>query len=205
MVVWRHSTPLTSVAKRIFSYGPMKTLLGVRSTLPSVSVMRHFSTESTEKPLTPEEEKVIEAQVEKDLGDIQLGDLNEVNEPTIKETEVVKGESEQHTFQAETKKLLSIVARSLYKDKEVFIRELISNASDALEKAKYAQSHQGPLVDEQLPLEINISVDPTNKIFSIQVSLSHSHYRTITSENLDTIPCLQCIFTLFPVILFLWI
>jgi HSP90 family molecular chaperone len=37
-------------------------------------------------------------------------------------------------FKAETRKLLDIVARSIYTDKEVFLRELMSNASDALEK-----------------------------------------------------------------------
>ena len=41
-------------------------------------------------------------------------------------------------FQAETKKLLNIVANSLYTDKEVFVRELVSNASDALEKRRHA-------------------------------------------------------------------
>jgi len=46
-------------------------------------------------------------------------------------------------FQAETKKLLSIVANSLYTDKEVFVRELVSNASDALEKRRYAELSAG--------------------------------------------------------------
>jgi len=41
---------------------------------------------------------------------------------------------EKKEFKAETKKLLDIVAKSIYTDKEVFIRELLSNASDALEK-----------------------------------------------------------------------
>lgn len=39
-----------------------------------------------------------------------------------------------HSFKAETKKLLDIVAKSIYTDKEVFLRELMSNSSDALEK-----------------------------------------------------------------------
>jgi len=51
----------------------------------------------------------------------------------------VTGEYEKHEFQAETRKLLDIVARSLYSEKEVFIRELISNASDAIEKFRYLQ------------------------------------------------------------------
>lgn len=47
---------------------------------------------------------------------------------------LTKGEATQHEFQAETRMLLDIVAKSLYSEKEVFIRELISNASDAIEK-----------------------------------------------------------------------
>ena len=41
---------------------------------------------------------------------------------------------EKHEFQAETRRILDIVAHSLYSEREVFIREIISNASDALEK-----------------------------------------------------------------------
>jgi hypothetical protein len=52
--------------------------------------------------------------------------------------ESVTGNAESHEFQAETRKLLDIVARSLYSDKEVFIRELISNSSDAIEKLRFA-------------------------------------------------------------------
>lgn len=44
------------------------------------------------------------------------------------------GKSEQREFKAETRKLLDIVAKSIYTDKEVFLRELLSNCSDALEK-----------------------------------------------------------------------
>jgi len=42
-------------------------------------------------------------------------------------------------FKAETRKLLDIVAKSIYTDKEVFVRELLSNCSDALEKQRYSE------------------------------------------------------------------
>ena len=48
-------------------------------------------------------------------------------------------QSEKMEFKAETKKLLDIVAKSIYTDKEVFLRELLSNSSDALEKQRYAE------------------------------------------------------------------
>jgi hypothetical protein len=49
----------------------------------------------------------------------------------------------QHSFKAETKKLLDIVAKSLYTDKEVFVRELLSNASDAIEKRRFRAMKEG--------------------------------------------------------------
>lgn len=52
--------------------------------------------------------------------------------PSVQEP--VLSEFQKHEFKAETKKLLDIVAKSIYTDKEVFIRELMSNCSDALEK-----------------------------------------------------------------------
>jgi HSP90 family molecular chaperone len=56
----------------------------------------------------------------------------EAEEPILKDTE-------KREFKAETKKLLDIVAKSIYTDKEVFVRELLSNCSDALEKQRFRQ------------------------------------------------------------------
>ncbi|XP_052796760.1 heat shock protein 75 kDa, mitochondrial-like [Mya arenaria] len=86
----------------------------------------------------------------------------------IKDTERAKGPSENHEFQAETRKLLDIVARSLYSEKEVFIRELISNSSDALEKLRYFQLNDENIEDRDLPLEIHIKTDENKKTFTIQ-------------------------------------
>ncbi|HAE11397.1 MAG TPA: molecular chaperone HtpG, partial [Opitutae bacterium] len=64
-----------------------------------------------------------------------------------------------HEFQAETKQVLDIVVNSLYKDKEIFVRELISNASDALEKLRRLQLTEKNIFEEELDLEINVSTD----------------------------------------------
>ena len=64
-------------------------------------------------------------------------------------------------FKAETKKLLDIVAKSLYTDSEVFLRELLSNASDALEKQRLiSQSRED--------LNVNIEINPTKKQLIIE-------------------------------------
>lgn len=81
-------------------------------------------------------------------------------------------------FKAETKKLLQIVAHSLYKDKEIFVRELISNASDALEKLRFLEAIQQELVnsklDPEMPLKIVVKVDKDAKTFTIQVNIYYN-------------------------------
>ena len=69
-------------------------------------------------------------------------------------------------FQAETKQLLDIVARSLYSDKEVFIREIVSNASDALEKLRLADLQQGADPSGRA-LSINISCDDASGTLTV--------------------------------------
>uniref|UniRef100_A0A8D9BU47 Heat shock protein 75 kDa, mitochondrial n=1 Tax=Cacopsylla melanoneura TaxID=428564 RepID=A0A8D9BU47_9HEMI len=81
--------------------------------------------------------------------------------------------AEKHEFQAETRMLLDIVAKSLYSDKEVFIRELISNASDALEKLRYTQLSEVmpfPTDQDHGKLEIRLSTDKQNRTLTIQDS-----------------------------------
>eukprot|EP00930_Biecheleria_cincta_P017158 TRINITY_DN1371_c0_g1_i1.p1 TRINITY_DN1371_c0_g1~~TRINITY_DN1371_c0_g1_i1.p1 ORF type:complete len:771 (-),score=178.96 TRINITY_DN1371_c0_g1_i1:274-2508(-) len=80
--------------------------------------------------------------------------------------------STEFEFKAETKKLLDIVAKSLYTDKEVFIRELISNASDACEKLRFLQGAQQikEVNDADLPLQITLSVNEAERKFVIEDS-----------------------------------
>ena len=63
-------------------------------------------------------------------------------------------------FQAEIKQLLDIVIHSLYTEKEIFVRELVSNASDALEKLRHTQLTEKDVFGDQ-PLEINVTTDET--------------------------------------------
>uniref|UniRef100_A0A8D1X674 Heat shock protein 75 kDa, mitochondrial n=1 Tax=Sus scrofa TaxID=9823 RepID=A0A8D1X674_PIG len=83
----------------------------------------------------------------------------------ISSSETVQGSVSKHEFQAETKKLLDIVARSLYSEKEVFIRELISNASDALEKLRHKLVSEGQTLPE---MEIHLQTDSEKGTITIQ-------------------------------------
>ncbi len=73
----------------------------------------------------------------------------------------------QHGFQAEVKQLLDIVIHSLYTDKEIFVRELVSNAADALEKIRLKQLTEKDVYGADLPLEINITTDEEAKTLTI--------------------------------------
>ena len=68
---------------------------------------------------------------------------------------------ERHEFQAEVKQVLDIVVHSLYTDKEIFVRELVSNASDATEKLRHNQVAQkdADIFDADLDLEIQVTSD----------------------------------------------
>jgi len=89
-------------------------------------------------------------------------------------------------FQAEVKKILDIVIHSLYTEREIFVRELISNAADALEKFRHQRVTEAEVFDGHLPLEITIDVDPTAKTLTItDTGIGMSREELI--ENLGTI------------------
>ena len=66
---------------------------------------------------------------------------------------------EKYQFQAEVGKILNIVANSLYSDKEIFIREYISNASDACDKLRYEQINTPQLIQKNDPFKIIVSIN----------------------------------------------
>jgi molecular chaperone HtpG len=75
---------------------------------------------------------------------------------------------EKFEFQAEIRQLLDIVIHSLYTDREIFLRELVSNAADAIEKFRHLHLTEQQVFDDSLPLEINITTDDTAKTITIQ-------------------------------------
>ena len=92
----------------------------------------------------------------------------------------------KHEFRAEVRKVLNIITHSLYTNREIFLRELVSNASDALDKLRFLQS-RGDLVREpELALEISIEVDKVAKTLTIADS-GIGMSRDEMQENLGTI------------------
>ncbi|MDC0088109.1 molecular chaperone HtpG [Akkermansiaceae bacterium] len=79
-------------------------------------------------------------------------------------------EEHTHTFQAEVSQLLDIVIHSLYTDKEIFVRELVSNASDALEKMRLKQLTEAAVFEADRDLTIDITVDEEAKTLTISDS-----------------------------------
>ncbi len=89
-------------------------------------------------------------------------------------------------FQAEISQLLDIVTHSLYTEKEIFIRELVSNASDALEKLRHTQLTEKEIFDDRLTLEINVTTDDKAKTITLQ-DFGIGMTRAELVENLGTI------------------
>jgi len=75
--------------------------------------------------------------------------------------------AEKRSFQAEVSKLLHIVANSLYSEREVFLRELISNAADACDKLRYLALTEPDLVAGDPDFKIRLSVDAEAKTLTI--------------------------------------
>lgn len=98
--------------------------------------------------------------------------LNAVARPQWRLCSTEAAGTERMEFKAETRKLLDIVAKSLYTDKEVFIRELISNASDACEKLRFLQDTNviKDVHDEDISPTIRLETNEKDRTFIIQDS-----------------------------------
>merc|ERR1712050_250443 len=75
--------------------------------------------------------------------------------------------AEKHEFQAEVNRLMDIIINSLYTDKQVFLRELVHGAADALEKARFHSVQDDGFLGDTKDLEVKIEHDPEAKTISI--------------------------------------
>jgi molecular chaperone HtpG len=94
--------------------------------------------------------------------------------------------AEQFSFKAETKQLLNILIHSLYKDREVFLRELLSNASDALNRLRFEMVTNRQILDPDAELRIHIKADKDARTIIIQ-DTGIGMTRDEMIENLGTI------------------
>ncbi|XP_057494359.1 heat shock protein 90-5, chloroplastic-like [Actinidia eriantha] len=88
-------------------------------------------------------------------------------EATVAEKEAPETSGERHEYQAEVSRLLDLIVHSLYSHKEVFLRELVSNASDALDKLRFLSVTDPSLLGEAGELEIRIKSDPDSGTITI--------------------------------------
>ena len=97
-----------------------------------------------------------------------------------------KDEAQSFHFKAETKQLLNILIHSLYKDREVFLRELLSNASDALNRLRFEMVTNQNVLDPAVELAIHLKVDKDARMLTLQdTGIGMTQEEII--ENLGTI------------------
>lgn len=100
------------------------------------------------------------------------------------------GQKEVHGFQTEVKQLLQLMIHSLYSNKEIFLRELVSNAADAADKLRFKALSDGDLLAGDSDLRVRISADKENNTLTISdngIGMTHdeiiAHLGTIAKSG----------------------
>jgi molecular chaperone HtpG len=110
--------------------------------------------------------------------------MTETTKTKSPEAEVAK--TEKHEFQAEVREVLNLMIHSLYSNREIFLRELISNASDACDKLRFKVLQNADLLGGDSELKVEIEVDEDASLVTIRdngIGMS----RQDVIENIGTI------------------
>jgi len=86
---------------------------------------------------------------------------------SVAEIKLMRESAEKHVFQAEVNRMMKLIINSLYRNKEVYLRELISNASDALDKIRFLSLTDKSQLDSTEELTIRIKADKENHVLHI--------------------------------------
>ena len=110
--------------------------------------------------------------------------MTETTETKSPEAEAAK--TEKHEFQAEVREVLNLMIHSLYSNREIFLRELISNASDACDKLRFKVLQNADLLGGDTELKVEIEMDEEAGLVTIRdngIGMS----RQDVIENIGTI------------------
>ncbi len=117
---------------------------------------------------TKEKEEKAKVTEDKKAEDKKVAKEEKVEEKSPEKKPSAETKGKKYEFQSEVKQLLNILVYSLYRHKEVFLRELISNSVDALNKVKFQSLLNSAIEDKELDLKIDINFDKDKKKLVIE-------------------------------------